>query len=40
MLLRVAILQHIISELGGDWSIQQLGSRGTLIGIELYFDLA
>ena len=40
MLLRVAILQHVISELGGDWSIQQLGSRGTLIGIELYFDLA
>lgn len=40
ILLRVAILQHIISELGGDWSIQQLGSRGTRIGIELYFDLA
>lgn len=40
MLLRVAILQHIISEIGGDWSIQQDGSRGTRIRIELYFDLA
>ena len=40
MLLRVAILQNVISKLGRDWSIQQLGSRGTFIGIELYFDLA
>lgn len=40
MLLRVAILQHIISEIGGDWSIQQDGSCGTRIRIELYFDLA